>query len=52
MHIRNVVKRKILIILKKQNLEDIKNRKFVVADPNTSDLIYYDSKDENNNLIK
>jgi hypothetical protein len=37
--------------IEKANIDDIKNKKFIVADPNMSDLIYCGYKDEKNNLI-
>ena len=36
--------------IEKANIDDIKNKKFVVADPNHADLIYCGYKDTNNNL--
>ena len=37
--------------IEKANLDEIKNKKFVCADPNMSDLIYCGYKDENDKLI-
>ncbi len=37
--------------IEKANVDDIKHKKVVVADPNYSDLIYCGYKDENDNLI-
>lgn len=37
--------------IEKSNIDDIKNKKFVCADPNYSDLIYCGYKDKNNKLI-
>ncbi len=37
--------------IEKANVDDIKHKKFVVADPNYSDLIYCGYKDENDKLI-
>ena len=37
--------------IEKVNIDDIKNKKIVCADPGMSDLIYCGSYDENNNLI-
>ena len=37
--------------IEKTNIEDIKNKKFICADPGMSDLIYCGYKDETNKLI-
>ena len=37
--------------IEKANIEEIKNKKFVCADPNMSDLIYCGYKDENGEYI-
>jgi len=37
--------------IEKENIEEIKNKKFICVDPNMSDLIYCGYKDKNDKLI-